>query len=216
MGQVFYTIANTTNSYGFPVEICPTIGSGGQIVGGGLSFLSWKYGVLLDNVINALLVNASGKIMDKNTTGDDVCWALKGGGGGSWGVVISRNIKLLSVPTNVTTFQVSRISRDVLAQTIDRWQYVMPYAEEDLFICVQFFGINVEAGTKDMNASFQGIYLGLKDQFLEIVNTTFPELKMAENECSDMSWIESRPTSKGLLTWVNSQTNTIRTKSTSK
>jgi hypothetical protein len=57
---------------------------------------------------------------------------------------------------------------------------------------VQFFGIQVEGGTKkDMNASFQGMYLGRKEQFLKIVNIIFPELKMKEDECSEMSWIES-------------------------
>lgn len=192
LGQLFYAIANATNDHGFPTGICPTVGAGGHLAGGGLSFLSRKYGVSADNVIDALLVNASGEIMDKNTMGDDVFWALRGGAGGNWGVVIAWKIKLVSVPTILTAFEFSRIGRDVVTDTIHRWQYIMPYAEEDLFMRVQFFGINVEGGTKkDMNASFQGMYLGRKDQFMKIMNTTFPELKMAENESREMSWIES-------------------------
>lgn len=192
LGQVYSGIANKTNNHAFPAGICPTVGTGGHIAGGGLSFLSRKYGVAADNVIDALLVNASGEIMDKKAMGDDVFWALRGGGGGSWGVVIAWKIKLVSVPTIVTAFQVSRTGRDVVTDTIHRWQYIMPFVEEDLFMRVQFFGINVKGGTKkDMNASFQGMYLGRKEQFLKIVNITFPELKMAEDECSEMSWIES-------------------------
>lgn len=192
LGQVYSGIANNTNDHGFPAGICPTVGSGGHFAGGGLSFLSRKYGVSADNVIDALLVNASGKIMNKEEMGDDVFWALRGGGGGSWGVVIAWKIKLVSVPSILTAFQVSRTGRDVVTDTIYRWQYVWPFAEEDLFMRVQFFGINVEGGTKkDMNASFQGMYLGRKEQFLKIVNTIFPELKMADDECSEMSWIES-------------------------
>lgn len=192
LGQVYSAIAKATNDHGFPAGICPTVGSGGHFAGGGLSFLSRKYGVSADNVIDALLVNASGKIMDKNAMGEDVFWALRGGGGGSWGVVIAWKIKLVSVPPILTAFQVSRTGRDVVTETMHRWQYIMPFVEEDLFMRVQFFGIKVGGGTKrDMNASFQGMYLGRKEQFLKIVNTTFPELKMAENECSEMSWIES-------------------------
>jgi len=54
----------------------------------------------------------------------------------------------------------------------------MPFVEEDLFMRVQFFCINVEGGTKkDMNALFQG----RKEKFWKIMNATFLELKMAEN-----------------------------------
>lgn len=192
LGQVYSGIANKTNNNGFPAGTCPTIGSGGHFAGGGLGFLSRKYGLAADNVIDALLVNASGEIMDKKAMGDDVFWALRGGGGGSWGVVIAWKIKLVRVPTILTAFEVSRTGRDVVTDIIHRWQYIWPFVEEDLFMRVQFFGITVEGGTKkDMNASFQGMYLGRKEQFLKIVNIIFPELKMAEDECSEMSWIES-------------------------
>ncbi|XP_057867396.1 reticuline oxidase-like [Cryptomeria japonica] len=60
LGEVYFVIS-------FPAGVCHTVGSGGHIAGGGLSFLSRKYGLVADNVLDTLLINASGKVMDKNT-----------------------------------------------------------------------------------------------------------------------------------------------------
>lgn len=53
----------------------------------GMSFLSRKYCLATDNVLDALLINASAKVMDKNTMGNDIFLALRSGDDGSWGAV---------------------------------------------------------------------------------------------------------------------------------
>jgi FAD/FMN-containing dehydrogenase len=193
LGQVYSGIAEKTETHGFPGGICHTVGSGGHIAGGGQGFLSRKYGLAADNVIDALLVNASGKIMNKKTMGDDVFWALRGGGGGSWGVVIAWKIKLVSVPSILTAFNVSRTGRDAVTEAVRRWQSVGPTMDDDMFVRVQLFGINKVEGEKktDVNASFQGMYLGGKDHLLLKMKKIFPELALVEDDCHEMTWIES-------------------------
>lgn len=40
--------------------------------------------------------------------GEDLFWAIRGGGGASFGVILSWKIKLVSVPPIVTVFAVNR------------------------------------------------------------------------------------------------------------
>ncbi|GLJ35585.1 hypothetical protein SUGI_0715370 [Cryptomeria japonica] len=111
MGGRFVCEAEGTATRGSPTRVCHTVGSGGHIAGGGLSFLSRKYGLAADNVLDALLINASGKVMNKNTIGEDVFWAVRSGGDGSWGVVYAWKLQLVSVPTILTAFSVKNRCR---------------------------------------------------------------------------------------------------------
>ncbi|GLJ35579.1 hypothetical protein SUGI_0715250 [Cryptomeria japonica] len=190
LGEVYSAIANSSPNLAFPAGVCHTVGSGGHIAGGGLSFLSRKYGLAADNVLDALLINASGKVMDKNTMGKDVFWALRGGGGGSWGVVYAWKLQLVSVPTILTAFTVLKTGADNVTEAVHRWQYVGPQMEEDIFMRVQFFGINVNNSTT-IRASFHGIYLGRQTELVTKMGKIFPELGMVAAHCKEMKWIET-------------------------
>ncbi|GLJ10299.1 hypothetical protein SUGI_0125680 [Cryptomeria japonica] len=98
LGQLYSAIANKTSLYGFPAGVCPTVGVGGTLSGGGLGLLARKYGVSADHVMDGLLADANGKLVDRKGIGEDVFWALRGGGGGSWGVVVAWQIRLVKVP----------------------------------------------------------------------------------------------------------------------
>lgn len=65
-----------------------TVGVSGLILGGGLSYFSGRYGWACDNVNNFEIVVSSGKILNANAKENtDLYWALRGGGGSSWGIV---------------------------------------------------------------------------------------------------------------------------------
>ncbi|GLJ10301.1 hypothetical protein SUGI_0125700 [Cryptomeria japonica] len=72
LGQLYSAIANKTSLYGFPAGVCPTVGVGGTLSGGGLGLLARKYGVSADHVIDALLVDANGILVDRKGMGEDV------------------------------------------------------------------------------------------------------------------------------------------------
>lgn len=190
LGEIYSAVASSSPNLAFSAGICATIGSGGHISGGGQSYMFRKYGLAADNTLDALLINASGKIMDKNTMGEDVFWAVRGGGGGSWGVVFAWKIGLVSVPSIVTTFNVQRYGRDNVTDLVHRWQYLAPQMDEDITMRIMLAGINVN-DTKVSRASFNGLYLGQKDELVAEVGKVFPELGMAANETHEMSWVES-------------------------
>lgn len=76
----------------------PTVGvAGGFTQGGGHSQLSGIYGVGADNVIEWEVVTPEGEHLVANPTkNSDLYWALSGGGGGTYGVVVSMTARLFA------------------------------------------------------------------------------------------------------------------------
>jgi hypothetical protein len=71
-----------------PAGSCPTVGIGGLTLGGGIGVMARKYGLTCDKLVSAQIVTADGK--QQTVQGDhDLFWALRGGGGGNFGVVTS-------------------------------------------------------------------------------------------------------------------------------
>ncbi|KAL1914396.1 uncharacterized protein VTP21DRAFT_8914 [Calcarisporiella thermophila] len=64
--------------------------AGGYVQGGGHSPLSPKHGLSADNVLQFEVVTADGELRTANACQNkDLFWALRGGGGGTFGVVVS-------------------------------------------------------------------------------------------------------------------------------
>ncbi|GJN69911.1 hypothetical protein PLICBS_003963 [Purpureocillium lilacinum] len=74
---------------------CPTVGlAGGYTQGGGHSALSTAHGLAADNVLSYEVVTASGKhVRASRAENSDLYWALSGGGGGNYGVVVSMTVR---------------------------------------------------------------------------------------------------------------------------
>ena len=90
----------------------PAVGIGGYIQGGGYSMLSRAYGGLAcDNVLEFTMVTVDGEriIKASNLENQDLYWALKGGGGGNFGVLIDVTFKLYNSPKE---FKWSRLVYD--------------------------------------------------------------------------------------------------------
>ncbi|XP_065868865.1 berberine bridge enzyme-like D-2 [Euphorbia lathyris] len=192
LGETYSAIAEASSTYGFSAGSCPTVGVGGHIGGGGFGLLSRKYGLAADNVVDAILVTADGSFLDRKAMGEDVFWAIRGGGGGIWGIVYSWKIKLLKVPEIVTGFVVFRAgTKGDIANLVNKWQYIAPNLQNDFYLSC-FIGAGLsDSKTPGVSTKFNGFYLGSKTQAVSILNNVFPELGIVEDECKEMSWIES-------------------------
>ncbi|KAF2839977.1 FAD-binding domain-containing protein [Patellaria atrata CBS 101060] len=82
---------------------------GGYIQGGGHSPLSSILGIAADHVLEIQVVTPDGQFLTVNSKAySDLFWALRGGGGSTFGVVTSVTVKAhKNVPVTVGTFQFS-------------------------------------------------------------------------------------------------------------
>ncbi|GAB4826678.1 hypothetical protein Ancab_033573 [Ancistrocladus abbreviatus] len=193
-GEVYHAIAESSSVLGFPAGVNPTVGSSGQILGGGVGVLARKYGLAADNVEDALLVDADGRLSDREAMGEEVFWALRGGGGGMWGIIFAWKIKLVRVSPIVTVFSISRRGqKHELANLLYKWQLVAPFLDDGLHVSVYVGAALPEFKDERSKASatFKGFYLGPRTEVLSMLNESFPELTIEEDDCIEMSWIES-------------------------
>jgi hypothetical protein len=78
---------------------CTTVGVAGLIQSGGFGSFSKNYGTAAASLLEAEVVTADGKVRTANACSDpELFWALKGGGGGSFGVVTRVTLKTHDLP----------------------------------------------------------------------------------------------------------------------
>jgi FAD/FMN-containing dehydrogenase len=76
-----------------------SVGIGGLTLGGGVGYLSRKYGLTIDNLIGAEIVTAEGEALRVDAgTHPDLYWAIRGGGG-NFGVATRFQFQLHEVST---------------------------------------------------------------------------------------------------------------------
>jgi FAD/FMN-containing dehydrogenase len=100
-GNVWGEVDHATHPFGLavPAGIISTTGVGGLTLGGGVGYLSRKYGLTIDNLLEADMVLADGTFVTVNANQHpDLFWAIRGGGG-NFGIVTSFKFQAHSVKT---------------------------------------------------------------------------------------------------------------------
>ncbi|KAL0423630.1 UNVERIFIED_CONTAM: Berberine bridge enzyme-like 15 [Sesamum radiatum] len=125
--------------------------------------------------------------------GEDLFWAIRGGGGASFGVILAWKVQLVDVPERVTVFTIHKTLEQNATQLIHRWQYIAHRFDSDLFIRMLIRRVNSSQDGRNMTirASFNSIFLGGIDRLLPLMQKGFPELGLLREDCTEMSWIQS-------------------------
>lgn len=80
---------------------CTDVGVAGLVQSGGFGSFSKAFGTAASSLLEAEIVTADGAIRICNSRmNSDLFWAIKGGGGGSWGVVTSLTLRTYDLPEN--------------------------------------------------------------------------------------------------------------------
>ncbi|MFC0398821.1 FAD-binding oxidoreductase [Paraburkholderia rhizosphaerae] len=103
---------------------CATVGVAGLVQSGGFGSFSKKFGTAAGSLLEAQVVSADGVERIVNARTDpDLFWALKGGGGGSFGVVTSVTLKTHPLPdyVGVVSAAINASSPAAFRRLIDRF-----------------------------------------------------------------------------------------------
>jgi hypothetical protein len=112
----------------------PDVGLGGYLTGGGHSVLSVTNGLAVDNVLELTLVTPSGDIIVANEyQNQDYFFAFRGGGGGTFGVLLSATLKTFPTPPMTTiSFLVTGVENsdvwwEAMAYMLSQYPYLSSY-----------------------------------------------------------------------------------------
>ncbi len=100
-GALWRHVDHATHAFGLavPSGIISTTGVAGLTLGGGLGYLTRKYGLTIDNLLGVEMVLASGEFVTANAEENaDLFWAVRGGGG-NFGIVTTFYFKAHPVDT---------------------------------------------------------------------------------------------------------------------
>jgi FAD binding domain len=115
-----------------PAGSCGTVGLAGLALGGGIGFTSRKHGLTCDNVLEVRIVDARGELLvcDRDMH-EDLYWACRGGGGGSFGIVTSFRLRVH--PAGVVTTFVVEWPWAQASEAVRAWLRWAPHAPDGVF-----------------------------------------------------------------------------------
>ncbi|MFB6726195.1 FAD-binding oxidoreductase [Kribbella sp. NPDC056345] len=116
---------------GLPAGCGQTVGIAGLTLGGGIGLIGRKYGLTCDRLIGAQVVLADGSVVECDDDREpDLFWALRGAGGGQFGVVTEFRFATIAEP--VMTRIAADWPADELETVVAAWQAWAPDAPDDL------------------------------------------------------------------------------------
>jgi FAD/FMN-containing dehydrogenase len=131
-GCTWGDVDHATHVFGLatPGGVVSTTGVGGLTLGGGLGYLTRRYGLSIDNLLSADVVLADGSFVTASEEqNEDLFWALRGGGG-NFGVVTSFTFRLHPVDTVIAGPMFWHIEQ--AADAMRMYQQLLADATDDL------------------------------------------------------------------------------------
>ncbi|KAI1075950.1 hypothetical protein F5B20DRAFT_343420 [Whalleya microplaca] len=123
---------------------CPSVGLAGSYTqGGGHSALSSNFGLAADNTLSFEVITPTGQFLVASATQEqDLYWALSGGGGSTFGVVVSMTVRAHPDATvSGATFLISRseTNPEQIFDIIDAFHAALPAIVDSGVMIIYFF-----------------------------------------------------------------------------
>jgi FAD/FMN-containing dehydrogenase len=146
-----------------PGGSCPTVGISGLTLGGGLGVIDRQFGLACDNLLSAEVVLADGSAVTTNAReNSDLFWALRGAGGGNFGVVTSfqfRTHPIGSLGLFTLVYEWANA-----ASVLAAWQHFAPQAPNALWSnCLLLASQDTPSGSGPV-ARVTGVYVGSESE----------------------------------------------------
>ncbi|KAF9584394.1 hypothetical protein BGW38_006629 [Lunasporangiospora selenospora] len=169
--------------YLIPAGTCPSVGIGGIALGGGLGMVGRKYGILTDSIVGMTLISAKGAILKVSAkSNSELFWALRGAGGGSFGLVTEFQIQAYKAPPQITTmvYTFPLKSYQAVIEGYGNWGKSIP---EEIFGAMSVRNSGIELRLN---------YLGSKSQAQKIVKSLFAKTgSPATTDGKEGSWYQA-------------------------
>ncbi|MFC4148501.1 FAD-dependent oxidoreductase [Micromonospora mangrovi] len=136
----------------------PTVAAGGFLAGGGLGWQTRRFGVGSDRLVSAKVVLADGRLVSCSEDEEpDLFWALRGGGGGTFGVVVDYEVRPIAAPALVRYETVWPLARapELLAAWQD-WCVEAPDTLGSSLVVLPSFGPDKPASIRIWGVSLDG------------------------------------------------------------
>lgn len=139
-----------------PAGSCPSVGIAGLTQGGGIGVVDRAFGLTCDNLLSAEVVTADGRVRNCDAIREpELFWAIRGGGGGNFGVATSFTFATHQV-MDLTTFSATYSPHDA-GPVILEWQDWLSTLPDTIWSAAYlFFGEN----PSNPNFSVSGVCLG--------------------------------------------------------
>ncbi|MFM7147757.1 MAG: FAD-dependent oxidoreductase [Actinomycetales bacterium] len=105
--SVYEALAKVNPRYVVMGGICPGVGVSGAVLGGGINLMSRTFGLAIDSLQAVTILTVDGELLELSDSGDlaeelqDLWWAIRGGGGGNFGVVVSFTLRIFDIESLV-------------------------------------------------------------------------------------------------------------------
>nr|WP_225953280.1 FAD-binding oxidoreductase [Kibdelosporangium phytohabitans] len=131
LGQMYAALH--ADSRTLPAGCGASVGIAGLTLGGGIGLLGREYGLTCDRLVGAQVVLADGSVVDCHDSREpDLFWALRGAGGGQFGVVTSLRFDTVAEP--VTTRVEAHCSDIAIEDLVAAWQVWAPNAPDEVTV----------------------------------------------------------------------------------
>jgi hypothetical protein len=143
-----------------------------------------RYDLSSNNVLDALLLDADGRLLNRSTMGDDLFWAIRGGGGESFAVVLSWKLRLVHVLETVSVLTVRQSRNQSASDLITKWQMARNLVGAAT-------GPHPPSHPAEPASTVAALFLCHCSGLLCLIGARFPELGVTRPDYEEISWIQS-------------------------